>query len=206
MNSKHKSKAERIIAEVVRLLSRDYLDERIDRPVQDAVASFKTHQAAEITQHTFLRIVGDFVRHIYKNALSLPIKLTTTEACAEALAILERDYTGMCGRGYYAAFLEASGSELNNLELVLTQMAKIMIANERKKYVRWIFTSRIRVLNWKTKHQIAATLLENWKEVLPKNLLDCPPAQLADLIPELIGTVISCNQTVTDLLESEALM
>jgi hypothetical protein len=116
------------------------------------------------------------------------------------VAILEEGYEALHGRGYYAAFLDASNPELNGLEYVLAQMANYINVKARTRYIRWVCASRIELSDWSTRCLIAEILLKRWKSCLLPNVRACSPAQLAHHLSELINLVLSTNRTVSKML------
>lgn len=195
MNSEDKRKAAAIIKEVLEKTSEEYLQMRIDEPVEKATASFEFDRDASVTHEIFIRVIADFVRHMYEQALWGQQKLTSPQAIAEAVAILEEGYQASRGRGYDAAFLDALNPHLS-LEYVLGQMAGHIIASARVKHIRWVCVRRMELADWPTRCLIAEILLERWKPFLPESLGRRPPAQLAHLLSELIILGLSANKTV----------
>ena len=158
-NSEGKRKANAIIEEVFEKAGEEYLQLRIDEPVEKAAASFEFDQDSPITHHTFIQIITDFVRHVYKQGLYPRQEMSATEACAEAVAILEEGYQSPHGRGYYAAFLDASNEKLDGLEYVLAQMASYINVKAKTRYIRWVYASRMELADWPTRCLIAEILL-----------------------------------------------
>ena len=199
-NSEDKRKAAAIIEEVFEKTSEEYLQSRIDEPVEKAAASFDFDQDFQITHQTFTQVITDFVRHVYKQGLCPRQEMSEAEACAEAIAILEEGYQAAHGQGYYAAFLDASNPNLNGLEYVLAQMAGCIIAMARTKHIRMVCASRMELADWPTRCLIAETLLKRWESFLPNNLRGCSPAQFAHHLSQLINLELSTNRTVSKML------
>jgi hypothetical protein len=195
-NSELKRKAAAIIEEVFEKTSEEYLQSRIDEPVEKAAASFEFDQDSPITHQTFIQVITDFVRHVYKQGVFLRQEMSEREACAEAIAILEEGYQAGQGQGYYAAFLDASNPNLYGLEYVLGQMAGCIIAMARAKHIRMVCASRMELVDWPTRCLIAETLLRRWESSLPPNLRGCSAAQFAHHLSELINLELFTNRTV----------
>lgn len=195
MNFKDKRKAAAIIKEVLEKTSEEYLQMRIDEPIEKAVTSFEFERDAPVTHEIFNQVIADFMRHVHEQALWGKQKLTAPQAIAEAVAILEEGYQASRDRGYDAAFLDALNPHLG-LEYVLGQMAGHIIASARVKHIRWVCVRRMELAGWPTRCLIAEILLERWKPFLPESLGRRPPAQLAHLLSELIILGLSANKTV----------
>jgi len=198
-NSESKWKAATIVEEVLEKTGEEYLELRIEEPIEKASASFVFDRDAPITHQTFTQVTTDFVRHLNERGLWSGQTMLAVEACAEAVAILEEGYQAPHGRGYYAAFLDASNPNLSGLEYVLAQMAEYITALARSRHIRWVWTSRMELADWPTRCLIAEILLERWKPFLLDNLCTCLPAQLADHLSELINLGLSTNRMVTKM-------
>ena len=199
-NSEGRRKAATIIEDVFEKTDEDYLQLHIDGPIEKAVGSFEFDRDAPVTHQTFTRVTGDFVCHVYEQGLHFWQKMSAKEACAEAVSILEEGYQAPHGQGYYAAFLDASNTNLDGLEYVLAQMAGCIIAVARARYMRWICASRMELADWPTRCLIAEALLKRWEPFLLPNVRECPPAQLAHHLSELITLVASTDRTVSKML------
>ena len=142
-NSKDEPRAAAIIEEIFEKTSEEYLQLRIDKFIEEAAASFEFDRDAPITHQTFTQVTADFVRHLYKRGLWPRQEMSAVEACTEAVATLEEGYQSLYGRGYYAAFLDASNPNLEGLDYILGQMTGWIIARARAKHIRWVFVSRM---------------------------------------------------------------
>jgi hypothetical protein len=203
-NSEAERRAAAIIKEVFALISEEYLQVRIDEPIERAAASFDFDQTASVTHQRFTQVIRDFVRHVYQKALWGWQKMPPEKALAEAVAILEEGYQSAHAEGYYAAFLDVSGLNLFGLESVLAQMARRITEKARARHIRWVCTSRIELGDWPTRRLIAEILLTRWKPFLPENVRKCSPAQLANHITELISVGLSANRMVNKMLNSDS--
>jgi hypothetical protein len=202
MTNSEKKRAEAVIEEVFKKTSEEYLQLRIDEPIEKAAASFEFNRTAPVTHQTFNQVIRDFVRHVYQKALWGWQKMSAGEALTEAVAILERGYQAAHGQGYYTAFLDASNPNLNGLEYILTQMAGHITLMARARHIRWVCASRIELSGWPTRCLIAEILLQCWGPFLPENVRTCSPAQFAHHLPELINLVLSIDRTVSKMLEA----
>ena len=202
MTNSERKRAEAVIEEVFEKTSEEYLQLRIDEPIEKATASFEFDRTAPVTHQTFTQVTRDFVRHVYQKALWGWQNMSAREALDEAVAILERGYPAAHGQGYYTAFLDASNPNLNGLEYILTQMARHITLMARARHIRWVCASRIELSDWPTRCRIAEILLQRWEPFLPENIRTCSPPQLANHLPELINVILSIDRTVSKMLEA----
>jgi len=182
-------KAEAIIEKVFELTSDEYLHHFIDEPIEKAQGNFEFDDEALVTHRTFFQVTGDYVRHIYRNALRPGQILSDSQARAEALAILEEGYQNAHAKGFDAAFLDASDPNQNGLGPVLAQLGEIITARARLKHITWVYSSRIDPSDWPTKCLIAEILHERWGRLFPPRLLAYTSAQLADALPYLFDAL-----------------
>ena len=201
-NSKAERQAEAILSEVFGLISEEYLQARIDGPIERAAATFDFDQVGPVHHKIFIEVTRDFVRHVYQKAVWGWENISAEEAVTEAVAILEEGYQAAYGQGYYTAFLDASNPNLIGLEYVLAQMGRHISERARTRHIRWVCASRIELAEWPTRCLIAEILLTWWKPFLPENVRKCSPAQLANHITELITVGLSANRVVNKMLNS----
>ena len=202
-NSNARLKADSTINKVFELLDEEYLCHRVDEPIEKAAAGFGFNQETQVTHQIFIRVTGEFVRHVYEHGPKPRQILSAVQARTEATAILEEGYQNPHARGYYASFLDALNPNLNGLEFVLDQMTQFIIARARERHIRWIYLSRIDPSDWSTKCLIAQILIERWGAFLPSSLLSCTPAQLADSLPELFDALCFASSMVREAIGAE---
>jgi len=201
-NFNRRPDAARIIEQVFKLIDEQYLYQLIDQRIEEAAVDFEFGREEPMTHRAFVRIIGDFVYHIYKKGLCIRQTLSVTQARAEALAILEERYIGPHARGYYAAFLDVSNSKLDGNEFILTQITEIIKALARGRHLKWVYFSQLAQLDWPTRCQIAEILLKHWRPFLPLNICQCPPVQLVDHLPDLINLLRSTDNKVKKMLNA----
>ena len=196
----YKPKAEKIISEILHLTDEKYLCSRINHPIEQAVLSFEIEGKDPVTQQRLLFVIGNFIHHLQERDIGIKKKLSELQAQSEALAILDQHYRNSTSQGYYAAFLDATNPDLDGLNVIISQMADIIITVERKKHIDWVYTARIESLDWKEKTEIVDVLLESWEPFLPPSILGCSPAQLADHLPQLINILHTTDEAVRNIV------
>jgi predicted nucleotidyltransferase len=172
MNSIENQMANEIIKKISRLLDSEYIRQKIIEPIEKAAESFNIDTRASMTHKNFLKVIGDFVEHIYRYGLGFPKILSDSQACSEAVSIIEECYQSAESVGYFAAFLAARDSEVHGIEQVIWQIANHIIERESAKHIKWVFATKFYALDWQTQVLITQSLLSHWKHVLPSNLAD----------------------------------
>jgi len=199
INFDKKDKASVVLANVFGLLDEEHIKKRIDGPIEKAAEIFIFDQNAHITYQNFVRVAGQFVQHLYQHGLRIRQKLSLSQACAEMMEILEAHYQNPHATGFHAAYLDAKNPNLNGIDYILFQLAKIIIQRTRVGYARWVFATQIEPLDWHTKCEIINILQCKQASILPPDIGKCPPAQLADHLFELINVIISNNKIITSV-------
>ena len=188
MNSNDENEAAAIIDRIFDLLDEEQIRHVIDEPIEAAVAAFRLEEKPPLSHRDFHQAIAGLVRHVYKHGVPLPKMLSPSQACAEAISLLEAGYESAEARGYEAALLDVLNPAQNGLELVLAGLTESIKAQERRKYVEWVFASTLGPLGWRMRCQVAGQLRDQLRPFLPPMLQQCSAAQLADEIPALITT------------------
>jgi hypothetical protein len=195
--------AAEIVQEVLKLLDEHYLYQFIDKCIEEATANFKFKRMTTMNHKDFIHVIGDFIFHIYKTGFWIRQIISIKQARAEAVALLEKYYQGPYSHGYATAFVGLLNSKLDGLEFILSQIAEIIKATTREKYIQWVYCSRIIPLDWSDRCQIAKILMNRWAPFLPPNIQQCSPAQIADHLPDLINVVHSADGKFRNVLYAD---
>lgn len=195
--------ATKILEDAFELTHEHFLYRHIDKPIEEAAAEFDFDKKAPVSHQIFVRLIGDFVRHIYENGCPIQQTMSVAQARAEAMAILEAGYQGSHASGYFAAFLDALNPKLDGYESVLIRIADIIKDMARQKHLKWVYSSRIAALDWQTRCQLVEILIKRWAPLLPPNISQSTPAQLADHLPDLIDVLRATDQTVTKMVNAD---
>jgi hypothetical protein len=194
MSSENKKKAEMIIHDLLRMIDEQYIEKRINQPVNKAALNFSFSQPETITHQLFNDIISDFVIHLFNKGYSSKIS-SKTIAMAEAVAILDMGYQGS-SNGYNSAFIDSMNPETNGLEIVLQQIKEIIITVLQKNHIKWVYDTYITPLGWPLKTIIAEILFDQWKLYLPLSMQKISPIQMVDCIPELINAIQTSDDKV----------
>ncbi|MBC8420342.1 MAG: hypothetical protein H8E10_17290 [Desulfobacterales bacterium] len=198
-NSKERKRAIAIIEKILEFTDEEYLQRRIDRPVEKVFAAFEYDKNARISHRYFMDIVGDFVHRIYLHGPGTSQYLSHTQACAEALLIIEKAFGSHDVQGYDAAIVAA----FTDLESVLAKIIEFVISRTRERHIRWVYATCIDPFDWPTRCLVAEILLERWKPFLPPSILSCTPAQLVDALPQLFSAAQSTEIMVKKTMTSD---
>jgi hypothetical protein len=203
MNSIENRMATEIIEEISRLLDPEYIHLKIIEPIEKAAASFNIDTRASMTHKNFLKVIGDFVRHTYRYGLGFPKILTDSQACSEALSIVEETYRSGKSAGYDAAFLDARNSEILGIEQVIWQIADHIMARERAKHIKWVFATKLYVLDWQTQVLITQSILDHWNRFFPSGASNWPASQMIHCLPEFFIASNSVNNQIYKLVSGD---
>jgi hypothetical protein len=193
-NSINSCEVSAIIDEIFELLDAEHIHQAIDSPIEEAVESFEFDSKAPMTFQNFFKITGDFIAHIHRFGLGVKKKLSETQAWSEALSIIEKCYYH-CSHDIRldTAYLDATDNETAGIEYVLEQIANYIKDKARKNHVEWVFTTRLRYLDWKIQCSIARTFIHREKPYIPSDLLACHPDQLTHDLEDLMELFIDAN-------------
>lgn len=190
-NSKDKKKADAIIEEVLELTDEEYLERFVDEPVEAILAGFEFDRNARFSNQHFLDVMAGFVQRLYLEGPGIKQNLSHLGACAEALNIIETVYRNQDSPAYDAAIVDA----IDDISNVLARMTEFITNRLRKIHLRWVYRSRIDLLNWHARCLIAEILISQWASYLPPMICSSKPIHLADAIPHLLK-LISANNSI----------
>jgi hypothetical protein len=193
-NSTKNYKVAVIIDEIFELLDADFIHQTIDGPIEEAVESFEFDSKAPMTVQNFFKITGDFIAHLCRFGPGVRKILSATQARSKALSIIENCYWH-CSDDIRldAAYLDAADNETAGIEYVLEQMANYIKDKARQIHVEWVFTTRLRCLDWKIKCSIAKAFIHREKPYIPSELLACHPAQLTHNLDDLMKLFVDVD-------------
>ena len=194
MNSNEAAQAQEILDRLTAELDEEHLHRIIDARIDDAMSRFQWGDRSCQSQRDFLVEVSRFVGHLYRHGLRVPQSFTSRQACAEAIALLERAYRSAKDVGYDAALMDAVGSDGPGLDVVLAQIAEAVKLRERQRHERWVCTKHLIPCGWNTRCMIAEQLLAYCGPFLPARIRDADPAEWADDIPYMLGVDSATNQ------------
>jgi hypothetical protein len=92
-----------------------------------------------------------------------------------------------------AAYLDAADNETAGIEYVLEQIANYIKDQARKTHIEWVFTTRLRCLDWKIQCSITKAFINREKPFIPSDLLACHPDQLTHDLDDLMKLFVEAN-------------
>jgi hypothetical protein len=194
MNSTDCNQPQILVEEVCKLISAGTIYRLIDEPILLATERFDSDLAGPFSCVAFLKVIGEFVGHLYVNGLGAARRLSSSHARAEAVAIMEESYQGPDESGYDAALLDATYPNRPGIEWVLWQITEAIILRHRSQHIKWVFETHINSLSWASKCHVAEFLVTQNVSLLPESLLNCHPAQIAHKLDELIKILVEADE------------
>lgn len=179
-------RAAEILDQMAEMLDPVCTARQIDEPIDRAAMEFEYSEGEAPAHRHFLDTVARFLIHLYAQAFPHGRQLSLSQARDEAVALLEQGYQGAFSSGYNEALLDTADPSHPGLEAVLLKVAELVRARQRQMYVRWATARYIDPADWGMKWAVASLLLDRCRPWLPDRLQDCPPAQFADYIPDLL--------------------
>ena len=194
-NTEIKKRAKEIIEIITAKLGRDLMSSRFDEPIAKVAGAFECEAEYPVSHKDFHRIIADFVQQIYEKALNASWMLT--DPLDEAIVLLENGYhSALYGPGYTGAMLHTNDTEKGGIQAVLTGLAGAIIDIERQKYIDGVLTWHLRGCSWQLLCEIAQKLLEDYKPFIPPQLCKRVPAQLVDVIPDIMQRCVDSHFTL----------
>ena len=166
-NSNKKNDAISIIDEVFQLLDESHLKQTIDIPIKMTATEFDAKENEDITFHSFLCIIGAFIKKVYQLKIFCNQQLTDVQAQTKAVAILDAFYRNIKNDGLMAAYLDTRNAELDRFEFIIAQLTAILTQIAREKYIEWVFSNKIYSLDWPIKCKIVEIILAQNDRYLP---------------------------------------
>ena len=173
-------RAQRLLREMAALLDEGVITERIDEPVDSAVASFPFSNPSEYDHRRFHDLIVRFIQHLAAGMVWGRGELSYDHAHDEAVALLERLYDGEHGRGYDGAVVDAADPEGWGIPFVLLVLAEGIKQDQRALYERWVQTRCLAGADWGVRCTAAEIMLERCRHMLPAMVRDWPAERWAD--------------------------
>ena len=187
-----KKRAKEIIEIITTKLDPDLMSSRFDEPIAKVAGQFECEAEYPVTHKDFHKIIADFAQQIYEKALKAPWILI--DPLDEAIVLLENGYrSGLYGPGYTGAMLHTNDTEKGGIEPVLTSLAGVIIEIERKKYIDGVITWHLHGCSWDLQCEIAQVIVEDYKPLIPPQLCERLPAELVDVIPDIMQRYIDSH-------------
>ncbi len=158
----------------------------IEQPIELSSSDFQIDIPVPIKPESFNQVIAAFLKHIYSIAIRLPRILSEREALAEAIHLLMH-YSDAEGPDRYGAILSnvvLGGKE--ELKKVLFQLSQIIKANEREKYIRWVFICHYLSLDWGKRCLIAAAFKDLNLKNMTTELKNLRPEQIAEYFQHIL--------------------
>ncbi len=178
---------EKMLDETIVRLRSSCLYEKIDIPLERAAAQFPfdDQPLPQITSE-FIKILGQFLNHLYEHGNPVRHRLSQEQAEAEVTSLLEQFYPGEKGVRFETAWMDASTNGLQGL----TQVAHflLMLVKDRQYYhhQHWTIIRLIAPLSWNERVALTNVFLKRIRWKLPEELAEAPASRLALHLPTLL--------------------
>jgi hypothetical protein len=176
------------VAAINYLLDDKTIVERIDGPIDEAVASFRFLWDPSFSHQEFVRVVGEFVAHVQAH-LSKPGPVSGERARDTAVSLLVRYYSNPHEPGYDGALLDAATlfqPYYDGIDVVLMNLAEILRATMREEYVNWVHARYLDRSDRELLSAIVSAIENGHRDLSLQNMLALEPFELADQIPHLL--------------------
>ncbi len=194
---------EEILSEVLDLLNetrvRSFVGESIDVALSHrADCSLEGHANlnGDLLDH-----LGRVMKRIQGVGTSEHYEQDRTVAQGAAVSILRQCYAGAVENGYVGALQDVAEYGEPAVTLVDNTLIEGVRAELRQRYVNWVMTTRITVLDWQKKRDLVSYILREWKDMLPEDLLKRTPGELVPACEELILAGVGALETLNQVLD-----
>jgi len=113
--------------------------------------------------------------------------------CGFIATVFDSYRSALYGPGYTGAILHANDLAGGGVRTVLTGLAEAIKNIEQQKYINGVLTWHLHGCSWELLCEIAQILLEDYGPFVPPQLRRCVPAQLVDVIPEILCGYMSSD-------------
>jgi hypothetical protein len=158
------------------------LVELIDQPIELAVMTFACPEVVS-SQREFLDHLARFLQHVYAEVQPRGRQPTAEQARGEAVSLLEQ---GGFPQGYRGAWWEASHAQGPGIPGILFELASFLVARHRESHERFVYSSVLDDLDWKTKCALSRLILEKWRDRKPPELSAASVERYANYLPLLV--------------------
>ena len=149
-----------------------------------------------INNAALLRAAGEFFIHVYRCGFTFSRVLSSEQAQAEALFLIERRYQGTDADGFDGILrdmAQCGGTGWRALFLVLGEIIK---DTQREQYVRWVLNMQINQLDWGTRRDLTALMVQRWGAFLKGSVFKRSVEQLVPACADLIRGYATSNEAL----------
>ena len=172
------TKAQQILDRIRALLDPEKVEREILCPVDHVLEFVSCEKPVVDSQPTFHQAIGDFVRALHKDGLRVPRILSSSDALAEAISILDQGKPSMSATGYAAALLEGTQGE-EGIARVFLRIAELVKERQVQQYVAWAFGAVQAEADWQVLCSLSAILANDLSPYLTPDAVALSPTQLA---------------------------
>jgi|GEM_PF-2064163 len=142
----------------------------------------------------FNECLTEFVMHMPGYGREVSSGQARSEALAEAISLLERNYDSQGAKGYDGAYLDAIDTFGAGITAVLTQLGEAMKQQQLFRLIEWHTTNLINPTDWQLQKQIVTHLIKLLGDSLPEVIRDSDPSRFTNTYRDLIALLQSAGQ------------
>jgi len=137
--------------------------------------------------------ITSFYIHMIRHTRKLSEQIDLVTAGAEALALLERAFSG--SGGFNTALSESKTAVNGGLRVILDKMTEQFKMEQQEKHINHVLKSVMDPLDWESKVSLMRALLKRLQNYLPSDIVSEPPDRFAGKWEAVVkGYVKSADQ------------
>ena len=182
--------------QILRVLSVRLDTTQISNTFDQALEDYLEQYREPKTHTDFYQEIARFVQIIYETGVRSGLSLTTQEATAKAIDLLDRYCNNQGARGYEAAYLDAVYSGEAGIGDVCYQLFKMIKDSEISKYQNYVYSTTINPSDWRLHINITQGIIELFGEYLPPLIRESPPERFSGRYKNLIEMVLASQDYI----------
>ena len=176
-----------LLGQVAAALNPDALIQKVQGPIELAMNTFEMPQACVSNRDEFLDVAASFVRHLYWQGSGTPVRMSTMQARARALQLLEKQYEGVLASGYAGAYLDATRPEGPGIGAVLATLGGLIAEEQVRQQTSSALVRLVNPADRATQRRLVEQLILCLGPCLPKYLTERPADSLVSAHAELLA-------------------
>jgi hypothetical protein len=182
------SRARQALQRLTEALDDSAMARRIDEPINLALERYLAAHEMPSERREFLAATADLVRVLCRAESGGQTDLCPDAAKDEAVYLMETQYRGKYIDGFEGALMDAGQKERLNPADVWRELASIVKARRRARYLAYVKARFLDALEWDTRLAIAEILMARCRQSLPEPLRSLPIELAADEILDLLAS------------------
>lgn len=176
------------------------LAELIDRPIDEARATYRVVSNTVADYDEFLDTIAAFYLHLARHAGTVGSGANSETVAAEAHDCLEHAFAR--SGGAKAAWAEAREPLRGGVAFVLNIMTQQYKHDARNRHVRWVFKNVLDPLDWEGRVALMKALLARLGPGLPADLREEPAERFAKHYERIVDAYVRSADQLRNLLRT----